>query len=207
MKNLSVAEIAAYQDRKFIARSMIYVVSKNRATSASVDFGFWNGLEDITANVLDGLTLLSTSRDFNSKGAVLSIGDISLSDTLNVSSVQVTLSNLNATVEAAIRTYDMRNAPIQIYRALFDPDDPTSMVDDARCRFVGFVDTVSITTPAEGGQAAAVLNCVSCTRELTRTNAELRSDESQQRRQPGDRFFRYAGATGQVQVFWGQNKG
>jgi hypothetical protein len=100
----------------------------------------------------------------------------------------------------------MRNAPIQIYRALFNTADPRAIVAPARCRLVGFVNTSTISTPAENGSAAVTLECVGCVRELTRTNTDLRSDESQQRRVADDRFFRHVAATGQVQVFWGQNK-
>ncbi len=187
MKTLSVAEQSAYQDRKIIARQCVYIVAKNRSTGADVEFGFWTGIEDVTLDVIDGLTGSVTPRNFNNKGAVLSIGDISLSDNLNVGAVSILLSQLNATVEDALRTYDCRNAPIQIYRALFNPSDPTTMVDSARCRFVGYVDQLVISTPPEGGEASATLQCVNCTRELTRKNSDLRSDESQQRRHSGDR--------------------
>jgi hypothetical protein len=207
VKTFTAAELVAYGSRQIVSRNLIYVVPKDRSTGVAQEFGFWDGIDDVTIDVRDGLTASVVPRNFSSKGAVLTIGDISLSDTLNVSSLQVSLSNLNANVESAIRTYDMRNAPIQIYRALFNTDSPSTLVDYPRCRFVGYVDTLSINQPAVGGEASAVLNCVSCTRELTRKNAELRSDESQQRRHSGDRFFQYTGATGQVQVFWGQSQG
>jgi len=207
VKTFSAAEIAAYSSRQIISRNLIYVVPKDRSTGAPQEFGFWDGIDDVTMDVRDGLTGSIVPRNFSSKGAVLTIGDISLSDTLNVAAMQISLSNLNANVEAAIRTYEMRNAPIQVYRALFNTDSPSTLVDYPRCRFVGYVDTLSINQPAAGGEASAVLNCVSCTRELTRRNTELRSHESQQRRHSGDAFFKYAGATGQVQVFWGQSQG
>jgi hypothetical protein len=207
VRTFTTAEAAGYAKRTLIPRSLIYVQPKDRTTGDLVDFGFWNGTGDVTLTVTDGLTQSDVDRDFTSRGAVLSVGDVTLSDNLNVNSVQVSLSQLNSDAEDALRGYDMRNAPIQIYRALFDIANPRAQVAPARCRFVGFVNTAPIGTPAEGGQASTTLNCVGCTRELTRSNTDLRSDESQQRRTSGDRFFRWVAATGQVQVFWGQNRG
>lgn len=206
MKSLTTEETNAYAARSLISRTLIYVTAKDRSTGAPVEFGFWNGIYDSTIEVIDGLTQDTESRSFVSKGAVLTVGDISLSDSLNVGSVQVTLSQLNASVESAIRTYDTRNAPIQIYRGLFSIASPASLIAPARCRFVGYINTAPISTPPAGGQALVTFNCVSGVRELTRSNKELRSDEGQQRRHSGDRFFKYVAATGQVQVFWGQNK-
>lgn len=206
MKSLTTDETNAYAARSLISRTLIYVTAKDRSTGAPVEFGFWNGIYDSTIEVIDGLTQDTESRSFVSKGAVLTVGDISLSDSLNVGSVQVTLSQLNATVESAIRTYDTRNAPIQIYRGLFSIASPAALIAPARCRFVGYINTAPISTPPAGGQASVTFNCVSAVRELTRSNKELRSDEGQQRRHSGDRFFKYVAATGQVQVFWGQNK-
>ena len=56
--------------------------------------------------------------------------------------------------------------------------------------------------PAEGGEAKAVLTCVSHTVELTRSNPDVRSDESQKLRD-GDRFFRHAGSMASRKVYWG----
>jgi hypothetical protein len=206
VKSLTNPETNAYAARSLIARSLIYVIAKNRSTGAAVEFGFWNGSFDATIDVIDGLTQDTEARSFVSKGAVLDVGDITLSDSLNVGAVHVSLSQLNASVESAIRTYDIRNAPIQIYRALFSVSSPSELIAPARCRFVGYVNTAPISTPPVGGQASVSLNCVSSVRELTRTNKELRSDEGQQRRHSGDRFFKYVAATGIVQLFWGQNK-
>lgn len=207
MRSFTTAEANGYAARTLIPRTLIFVQPKDRLTGDLVNFGFWDGTGDVTLTVTDGLSQTDEDRDFTSRGAVLAVGDITLSDNLNVGSVQVSLSQLNSDVEDALRGYDMRNAPIQIYRALFGIANPRALVAPARCRFVGFVNTAPISTGAIGSQAATTMTCVGCTRELTRSNTDLRSDESQQRRQSGDRFFRWVAATGQVQVFWGQSRG
>jgi len=206
MKDFTAEELAAYESRSIIFRGLVYVWARDRATGAQKPFGFWTGTGNRSIQVRDGLTQEVVARNFTSRGALVAIGDIPAAADLSIRQVAVTLSQLNADVESALRGYDMRGAPIQIYRALFSIANPRALVAPARCRFAGFVNTSPITTPARGGQATAVLNCVSLARQLTNTNADLRSDESQQRRHAGDRFFRWVAATGQVPVSWGTNK-
>lgn len=206
MKDFSDPEIAGYSNRTIIRRNLIFVQPRDRSSGTLQDFGFWNGTGNVSLDVVDGITLATVSRDFVGRGAMLTVGDIALSDKLDVTAVAVTLSQLEADVESAIRTYDMRMAQIQIYRALFDTANPRALIAPARCRFAGYVNTAPIMTPPEGGQAAVTLNCTGCTNELTRVNTDLRSDESQQRRSPGDGFFRYVAATGKVQCFWGEKQ-
>lgn len=206
MKDFSAEEIAAYEDRSIIVRSLVWCQPKDRDTGELQDVGFSTVTGSNALEVRDGLTQEVVTRNFTSRGALVGIGDIAAAADLSIRQVTVTLSQLNSDVENALRGYDMRGAPIQIYRALFSKANPRALVAPARCRFVGFVNTAPIVTPAKGGQAVATLNCVSIARQLTNTNSELRSDESQQRRQSGDRFFRWVGATGQVPISWGTNK-
>jgi hypothetical protein len=206
MRDFTTAEQNAYLNRTILARDLVYFTAKDFSTGDDISFGFWNGIGAVALDVVDGITATTVSRNFSSKGAVLAVEDIPVSDKLDVTAVAVTLSQLNADVENALRGYDMRNAPIQIYRALFDTAAQRSLVAPARCRFAGFVNTCPITTPKIGGAAQAVLNCVGNVNELTRQNVDTRSDESQQRRASGDRFFQYVGVTGQIQVWWGQDK-
>lgn len=205
MRDLTSEELAAYAARTIITRDLIFVTPKDFSTGDLTNFGFWNGTGDVSLDVIDGITQVTTTRNFTARGAVLDVADIQITDSLQAVSATVTLSQLNSDVENAIRGYDMRGAPIQIYRALFDTANPRALVKPARCRYAGFVNTAPMATPPIGGAAALTLNCVGCTVELTRSNTDLRSDESQQRRYAGDRFFRWVGVTGQVKIFWGQN--
>lgn len=207
MKDFEEEEIAAYEGRIVIPRRLVYLWARDRTTGDLHELGFSNVTGNVTLPVRDGLTQEIVERNFTSRGALVSIGDIAMTGDISVRSVDVTLSQLNEDVTNAFRGYDLRNAEVQIYRALFDVANPREIVKPARCRFAGFINTSPLVTPAEGGMASLTLNCVDCTRELTNTNSDLRSDESQQRRAAGDRFFQYAPATGQVKVFWGQNKG
>lgn len=205
MKDFSDEEIAAYSSRTIIKRNLIYVWAIDRETGETREFGFWDGTGDATLDCLDGVAAAVVARDFSARGALLQVGSIPQTNDLTVQSVQVTLSQLNADVTNALRGYDLRQAEIQIYRAVFNPENPRAMVAPARCRFAGFINGAPTVQPPVGGQAAVTLECVSCSRELTTANTDLRSDESQQRRATGDRLFQYVAATGSVDVFWGQN--
>ena len=81
------------------------------------------------------------------------------------------------------------------------------MVAAARCRFIGTVDRCVITDPAAGGQGSIDLTLASHTRELTRINTDVASDESQQIRSAGDRFYQYVGVVAAWRLFWGQERG
>jgi hypothetical protein len=205
VKDFSTAEIDAYAARAILVRALVWVQPRDFETGDLVEFGFSTVTGDNALEVYDGLTQQIVQRNFTSRGAVLTIDNITQVADLTIRQAAVSLSQLNADVADALRGYDMRGAPIQIYRALFDMADPRAMVAPARCRFVGFVNTAPVTTPASGGSASLVLNCVSFTRQLTNTNTALRSDDNQQLRAPGDRFFQWVAATGQVPIAWGTN--
>ena len=61
-----------------------------------------------------------------------------------------------------------------------------------------------IPTAAKDSKDAITIYVVSHTRELTRQSAELRSDESQQRRVAGDRFYKDVDVIFKRMLFWGQ---
>ena len=112
---------------------------------------------------------------------------------------------IDATAEEAFRTYDMRLAPVQIYRGLFTPGT-FNLVAPAKPVFVGFVDTAPVITPAEGGAARVNVSISSHTVELTRKNPDVRSHESQQRRAAGDDFYKDVNTVGDWEVPWGENR-
>lgn len=207
MRDISVEEQAARAERVVIPRSLVYIWAKNRDTGAEEEMGFWNGVGNYDFQVYDGLTGSTETRTFTGCGSLLSVDNIQLAMDLSVRTVNVGLSQIDENVAQAIRGYDARNARIEIYCGLLNIENQQELVAPARARFVGFVDQAVIATPAEGGTGSITLSCVSCTRELTRVNSDVRSDESQQRRYAGDRFFKDVGVTGQIEVFWGQARG
>jgi hypothetical protein len=75
--------------------------------------------------------------------------------------------------------------------------------EPASSRFVGYVDEATLETPAEGGEGSFTLKCVSTAQELTRYNPDLRSNESQLLRAPGDTFYADTATVGDLTIFWG----
>ena len=73
--------------------------------------------------------------------------------------------------------------------------------------FVGYIDQIEIKTPKEGEQGGVTLTCKSSTQELTRANAETRSDAYQKLRSATDNFFQDAAVVGTWPLFWGKSNG
>lgn len=205
MRDLDSAEISAIQARTVVARNLLWLSPKNRNTDAIVPMGFWDDLMTVTVSVKDGRTGSTVDRDFYGLGASLSIGSIPLTSDITIRNVDITLPHLDTTVELLVRGYDVRGAPMQLYRGYFNPST-RAMVASAKPRFVGYVDGSPIVTPKEGGEGSITLKCVSTTRELTRTSSEVRSHESQLARAPGDDFYKDVGLVGDWDIAWGVNR-
>lgn len=203
MRTLDANIVAALAAGRLVRRNMIWVTAKERDTGNPHSRGFWGDVETVDIPVVDGLTGATATRTFEAAGGLIEIGAVPLTSDLSIRSVDVVVSPLNDAADQYVRGYDLRMAPIQIYRAIFDPDTH-ELVADADARFVGFVETAPVETPEEGGEARVTLNCVSHAVELTRSNPDVRSDESQKRRS-GDRIFQYVGTMAQRTIYWGDN--
>lgn len=204
MFSLDSAEITALQQPVIDSRNFVWITAKDRDTGLPQSFGFWSDGGPFTCNVRDALTNSTVSRTF-AGGGLVSVGSIPRATGIAVRRVEVDLSAIDATAETAFRTYSIRQAPIQIYRGLFTPGT-FNLVASAKPVFVGFVDEAPVITPAEGGAAKVTLRCVSHTVELTRKNPDVRSHESQQRRAPGDDFYKDVATVGEWEVPWGENR-
>jgi len=204
MFSLDSAEITALQQPVIDSRNFVWITAKDRDTGDPQTFGFWSDGGPFTGNVRDALTGSTVSRTFQG-GGLVSVGAIPRSIGLAVRRVEVVLSAIDETAEEAFRAYSLRQAPIQIYRGLFTPGT-FKQVAAAKPVFVGFVDEQPIITPAEGGASKATLRCTSHTVELTKKNPDVRSHESQQRRAPGDDFYKDVNTVGEWEVPWGENR-
>lgn len=206
MRDLDFAEISAIAARAIVARNFLWVTAKRRDTGVDVSLGFWDDVMTVSAPVRDGRTGATVSRDFRGVGAALQVGSIALTSDVTIRNVDIELPHLDTIVEALVRTYDVRGAPMQLYRGYFDPTT-RALVATAKARFVGYVDGAPIVTPKEGGEGSVTLHCVSTTRELTRTSAEVRSHESQLVRAAGDFFYKDVGVVGDWDIAWGVARG
>lgn len=206
MRSVDSGVIAALQSRSLMSRTFIYIVAKDRGSGDPAPVGFWNDVGDITAPVIDGISQATVARDFYGSGRLIGIDDIPLTSDISVREINGTLSQVDELTQAAFRLYEARFAPVQIYRGIYNPATHV-LIDAAVCRFVGFIDDATIVTPREGGFGSINVKIVSHSRELTRASTDVRSDESQQARSPGDRFFADAGVAQDWEMFWGRAQG
>lgn len=204
MFSLDSAEITALQQSTVDARNFVWLLPKDRETGNPVGIGFWSDGGPFTCDVVDALTGSTVSRSFNG-GALVEIGEITRASDIAVRRVEVTLSAIDEATAALLRTYDGRQAPIQIYRGIFTPGT-FNLMAPAKPVFVGFVDEAPIVTAALNGTSKAGLRCVSQTVELTRKNPAVRSHESQIARAAGDNFYKDVNTVGDWEVAWGEHR-
>lgn len=185
-----------------VERDLVWITAKD-SNGGSVFFGFWNDLDTVTVTVTDPVTGISVNRDFQGDGSLISIDRIPLVSDLTVQTINMTLSPLHAGVKDMVRGHDVRNAPVTVYRLLYDPATHAP-VGPAIPHFVGFINKAPVNTAQVGNESAIPFSIVSVIRELTKTNPAKKSDETQRQRS-GDRFYRYNG-TANVPLFWGLKK-
>lgn len=204
MRTLTPAEITALGQRAVAFRNLVWLSAKDRNTGVVNSLGFWDDVGTTQVQVTDAFTGLPVLRTFVGAASLLQIDDITMTSDLSVQEVAVRLSSIDATVAQAVRGYDARLAPIQIYRLILNPASGVAAAP-GRARFVGVVDTLEITDPAEGNEGSVTLNCVNQLRELTRSNPDMASDESQKLRS-SDRFYQYSNDVTRWQVSWGEKR-
>lgn len=197
---------AALASGRLVARDFLNVWPRDRATGDEVQKGYWSGMGTISAPVLNPLTGSSQTRAFRGVGTLIQISDIPLVSNITVQRITIRLSHIDGDVMEALRTYDLRQARVQVFRGWFDPDT-RALIDNAIPRFVGFVDGAPLETPSENEEGSFVLECVSHTQEMTRASTETRSDESQKRRSSSDNFYQDVATVGERELFWGRTRG
>lgn len=206
MRYLSAENQAALEAWQLEARDFLWLVARDRKTGAPITEGLWSDAGNVTAAVINPDTGMAETREWYGAGSLINIDAIPLVANLSVQNVDIRLSQVHEEVERIVRDYDCRQARVEIFRGLFDPDTKL-IVAPAECRFVGFVDHVEIQTPPEGREGAVVLTCVSHTQEFTRSNPDTRSHASQMERDPNDTFYKDAATVEEWEVFWGSEKG
>lgn len=200
---LDVATQAAVRDRSRVIPRNFLLVWPN--ASAEEVFGFTDFGEDIAVNIVNGETGAVENYTFYGDNApIKNMDPIPLKMGLEIDTTQVVLNHLHPVVQLMTRGHDIRNAKAQIHRGYLDPNSML-LVANPRCRRLGQVNGNPTRTGAVGAEGDTTLRIVSHTRELTRTNTAMRSDETQRLRQ-GDRFRRYSGVAGKVEIFWGEAK-
>ncbi|MEZ5790513.1 MAG: hypothetical protein R3D34_06890 [Nitratireductor sp.] len=196
-----VNALAAAPQRGIIERDFVAFTVRD-SEGAPVTFGFWAGREAIALDVPNAAGGTDIARSYTGDGALIAIGAIKLTSTLTVQRTNVTLSATAPRVLDMLNGHDMRLAPAEIHRALYDPAT-RELVAAPELHFAGEVNAAPRETAAAGGESTITVTLVSDTRQLTRSNPAKRSDAFLAARS-GDRFYRYVNAVANRDIYWGK---
>jgi hypothetical protein len=205
-RTVTAEVLAALQARVLQARDFVWIFARDYESGDPVSAGWWNGLDNVTASYEDIDTGQILSRTYGKAGALLSVDSIPLTSDLTARNFEIRLSQIDQAVADLVRGYDLKGQRVEVHRGLFHPGT-NQLVAALFPRALGFCDNVDILDPAEGNDGQITLSVVSHTLELTRTNAEVRSDASQQNRVEGDGFYKYTAVAGGWENWWGVVKG
>lgn len=103
----------------------------------------------------------------------------------------------------AIRGYDPRHAPVEVHRALFDPETE-QLIDEPHMILRGYLDKLSLPTPAKNERASVNFEVATAGRALTKPVSRYRSNASLRARASEDGFRKYASLADTVVVKWGR---
>ena len=201
MRNVDAASIAALQNPDGLIVADLVTVRAKTFAGAEAVFGFWSDSGDVSIAVVTPEGGEET-RNYIGGGALLEVGEVPLTQALDVRQLPIALSQIDPAAQNLARGHELRAAPVEIHRALFDIETRLA-VAPAHLHFIGEVDRVAIDTPAIGDDGAIRLFCVSDTRQLTRVN-HARRGEAHSLSRFGDRFLTYAGQVSEWEIWWGE---
>lgn len=200
MRDFSSTTMAYFAARgPLLMHVLIWISARNRSSGALEEIGFWTGA-DHQLFAIGGQT-----RTYYGAGSMLAVDPLKWRAGLQVRTQRVTFSQVAPEVQEVIRGYDPRHAPVEMHRALCDPLSE-GLIDEPHLLMRGYIDKVSLTTPAKGQSGDVAVEIATSGRALTRPLNRYRSDATLKARQPTDTFRKYASTTDKVEVPWGKNK-
>ncbi len=205
MRDRSIEFVTACQDaaeKGFVPRIAVFFSARNRANGAVETLGLWTGSEDRTLVVKRPSDGVAETRAYYG-GKIKSIGEIERRSDMDVRTATITLHHIKDAATLLVRTYDVRNAPVEIHEVLFDPQTGAQIVGEIE--FEGIVAEAPIRTPRKGEEGAITIKAVSrVMADLARTNPAKASYEEQKKRS-GDEWNLYAGVVESWQLPWGRS--
>ena len=182
-----------------VAQVLLWVEARD-PTGQPAPVGLWTGEDDRS------ITVAGQSRLYEGAGELLAIEPITYRQGLDARLHKMVLSGLGADTEALLTGTDARLAPADLYRVIMDA--ATREIVGSPHRLIrGWVNELVINTGQisgnDAGKSTVELTLATSARALTRSLALKYADATQQTNTPGDRFFRWAALSGQVQVKWG----
>lgn len=191
------------RDVGIVPRTFVYLKCKRRDDGTPVEFGYWNGGEDIQIAVTSGETGATVTRTYLAGGELLEVSDITLSADLTVQQVEIALSQLSPATLSAVFEHDVRFAKVEIHEMTLDVATRSPSAQPP-CVFYGEVDGAPVNIPAVDGEGSITLKAVSdAITMLTRVNT-ARSSYNQQKRRDGDEWGKYGNVVRNWDVSWGE---
>lgn len=185
----------AVRAQSVMPRWLYTIKARNLATGELERACFWSGEDEAD------FTVVGETRTYVGAGAVIGLDKLTYEPGGVINMQRVTMTMLAREVEAAISSYDLRLAPVEIHLALFDPETG-ALVGIARA-FKGKVEEPRVKDAPSGGDSTLTLSLAPSSRAGTKTLAAKKSAASQRLRLPTDRGRDYADISGSVEVKWG----
>lgn len=198
MRTFSTATAAYFASRSaFVGHVLVWLQARNRASGAVETIGFWTGADHAE------FTIRGQLRTYYAAGAMLKVDPLRRQSGLKVRSQRVQFAQVSPEVMIAIRGYDPRHAPVEMHRALYDPDSE-ELIDEPHLILKGYVDKISLPTPAKGERASVTVEVATAARALTKPVSRYRSNASLRARATGDGFRKYATLADVAETKWGR---
>jgi len=187
-----------------IPRRFLWLRATNRADGSDEARGFWTGDQNVTLNVMDGVTGSAVSRLYVGLGGALVIPPIPRGSDLSIASIMVDLPINNTSVLETVGTHSVRFATADIHEGLLNVGQ--RLVADPEYIFAGIVDGRENDKPQANSAGKITLEVMAePMRMLTRANVEKRSNEHQ-KQYSGDTFSEYGSAAAHWTIPWGERK-
>lgn len=193
------AALQKARTRGIVTRDFVWLRARHRETGALETTGICSEAVAVTVDVIRPDTGAVVSRTYQPGAGLMSIPPIPATLKLEERRLRLTFSRLSPAIINAVRAYDVKGQPVQIHRALYDPDS-MRQVDPAHCRFDGFVLSARIRRPKVGNEGVIVV-------EITDHSASLKANPIKISREffrerDGDRGGDYVDAY--MRTVWGQ---
>ncbi|WP_291732346.1 hypothetical protein [Leisingera sp. F5] len=177
---------------------LVWISARNRSSGQVETIGLCSAEDDLTVQIG------AETRTYSGAGGLLQAEPITAGPGLSVRVHQLQLSAIAPEVEALVKGYDTRFAPVEIHRALLDPSTRLLAGEPHRV-FRGMINAITFPRAEAGGTPSCSIEVVSETRVLTRTLGLKKSHESHKAR-GGDKFRQYGNISGSVPVYWGEQR-
>lgn len=146
-------------------------------------------------------TLTFGGRDYLGTGSLGTIGTIGEGSDGSAIGMTVSLSGIAPDLADDILTQPYRGAVFEVFVGALEADFVT-LVAPPKLLWRGHVDTVSLT---DGEQMALTITAESRMRDQGRPRIRRYTDQEQQRRYPGDKFFQYLASLAEINLVWGKS--